>query len=381
MQRRARVESPSRKAAVTIKDVAARAGVSTATVSRVLSGIEGAGSQHRRQVIQAVQDLDYHPNRLARGLRARQRKLIGVMIPDLQNPFFTGAARGVENVLCEAGYTLLLGHSDGLAEREQTHLGVLRGEGAAGLVLIPGNGPGASYELLRAWDIPVVAVDRAPAGLEVDLVTCANREGARQAVAHLLSLGHREIGLINGPEPFDVARERLAGYQEALSDSGVTVQAPLIVHSDFRQAGGFAAMNTLLDLPSPPRAVLIANNLMTLGALQAIHERGLRIPEDVAVVSFDDMPWAASLRPPITAVAQPAEELGRTAAQLLLERLQDPHRLVRRVILPTRLVIRASCGALPAERASGQAGDPEDDPRRSLIGAESPAQLQPNCLT
>jgi len=374
MNRQARVQSFPRRITVTIKDVAARAGVSTATVSRVLSGIEGDGSQFRRQVVQAAQDLDYHPNRLARGLRLRQRELIGVMIPDLQNPFFTGTARGVESVLCEAGYTLLLGHSDGLAERERTHLGVLRGEGAAGVVLIPGNGPGASYELLRTWGIPVVAVDRAPSGLEVDLVTSTNREGARDAVAHLLSLGHRDVAFINGPEAFDVAQKRLAGYREALAAAGAPQPEAFIIHSDFRQAGGCAAMNTLLDLASPPRAVLIANNLMTLGALQAIHERGLRIPEDVAVVSFDDMPWATSLRPPLTAVAQPAEELGRTAARLLLERLQDPHRLVRRVVLPTRLMVRASCGARQPDRAPIAFPSPLPSPEPTTL-------LQPSHLT
>lgn len=312
----------------------------------------GAGAAVRQRVLRAAEALDYHPNRLARGLRARHRKVVGVLLPDLQNPFFTGIVRGVEEVLCQAGFTLLLGHSDGLAERERSHLRVLRGEGADGLIFIPGNGPGASYEALRNWKVPVVSVDRSPRGLAVDLVTATNRDGAREATRHLLALGHGSVALINGPAEFDVAQEREAGYRDALREAGCAFRADLVAHGDFRQASAQAGMARLLDLEAPARAVLVANNLMTLGALQAIHERALSIPEDVAIVGFDDMPWATSLRPPLTAVAQPAEEMGRKAARLLLERLEDPGQPARRVVLPTRLVIRASCGAARDHSAS-----------------------------
>jgi DNA-binding LacI/PurR family transcriptional regulator len=179
----------------------------------------------------------------------------------------------------------------------------------------------------------------------------------RQAVAHLLSLGYKDIAILNGPKGISVTQERLGGYQDALRNAGIAVRESFIIYSDFRQAGGYTAMARFLDLSKRPRAIAVANNLMTLGALQAIHERGIRIPEELAVVCFDDMPWAISLRPPLTAVSQPAEELGRTAAQLLLERLKDPNRLARQVVLPTRLIVRASCGALTrtqAERPAGQ---------------------------
>lgn len=330
--------------AATIKDVAAAAQVSTATVSRVLAGPDRVGKEVRERVLAAVRKLDYHPNRLARDLRAGLRKVIGVIIPDLQNPFFPDVVRGVEAVLYNAGYTLVLGHSDGLAEREQAHLSILRGEGAAGVILIPDNSDKADYAALRSWDIPVVAVDRVPTGLRVDLVCTNNREGISEAVSHLLAHGYNEIAFINGPEGLSVTRERLAGYQEALRAAGIPARESLIIHSDFRQAGGYAAMRRLLELAKHPRAVVVANNLMALGALQAIHEKGVRIPDQVAVIGFDDMPWATSLRPPLTAVAQPAEELGHTAAELLLERLGDPERVPRQVVLATRLMVRASCG-------------------------------------
>lgn len=347
---RKRTRNPSES--ITIKDVAAEAGVSTATVSFVLAGAEGVRDETRSRVLQAVAKLNYQPNRLAQGLRLGHRKVIGVVIPDLQNPFFTGVIHGIEGVLYKAGYTLLLGHSDGLAEREQMQLEIFRREGLAGLVLIPGNGPGASYKSMQSWTIPAVAVDRSPSDLEIDLVCSDHRGGMRMAVNHLISIGHRDIGLINGPEEMDVAQERLLGYEDALRGAGLPIREPLILHGDFHQEGGRAAMGRFLAMPKPPRAVMIANNLMTLGALQAVHERGVRIPEEMAVSCFDDMPWAISLHPPLTAVAQLPEEIGQTAAQLLLARVEDPSRCVRRVVLPTRLIVRASCGAHLCENST-----------------------------
>jgi LacI family transcriptional regulator len=335
---------PRQNGAVTIKQVAAAAGVSTATVSRVMAGLRGVRKPVRERVLEAVGRLDYHPNRLARDLRAGLRKVVGVIVPDLQNPFFPAVVHGVEEVLSGAGYTLILGHSGGMRQDEDSQMAALRGEGAAGLILVPDDRSDASYRALRTWELPVVAVDRAPKGLQVDLVSTSNREGVREAVNHLLSHGYREIAFINGPEGLSVTRERLEGFLEALKQANVGCRAACVIHSDFRQGGGRAAMNRLLDLAKPPRAVVSANNLMTLGALQAIHERGVGIPEEVAIVGFDDMPWATSLRPPLTVVMQPAEDLGRTAAQLLLERIKEPSRLARQVILPTRLIVRASCG-------------------------------------
>jgi LacI family transcriptional regulator len=337
--------------AVTIKQVAAEAGVSTATVSRVMVGSARVTRKKREKVCEAVRKLNYHPNQLARGLRGGLRTVVGVIVPDLQNPFFPAVVHGVEKVLSEAGYTLILGHSGGKAENEKIHLAMLRREGAAGLILIPEDRSGAVYRELRSWDIPVVAVDRTPKGLRVDTVSTNNREGLHDAVAHLLSHGYREIAFINGTQGLSITRDRLDGYCDAMREAGVEVREAYIVHSDYRQDGGYAAMTHLLNLPKPPRSVVCANNLMTLGALQAIHESGAAIPEQVAIVGFDDMPWATSLRPPLTVVTQPAEDLGRIAAQLLLERFQDPKRLVRQVVLPTQLIVRASCGAHPPIKA------------------------------
>ncbi|HWD18416.1 MAG TPA: LacI family DNA-binding transcriptional regulator [Verrucomicrobiae bacterium] len=339
---------PSR--VVTMRDVAQAAGVSTATVSRALAGHSVVRQAVRDHVLATIQKLNYHPNRIARDLRSGLRKVIGVIIPDLQNPYLTEVVQGVESVICEAGYSLTLGNSDGLADRERTHLAVVRGEGAAGLIIVPSNDPRADYRPLLSWDIPVVAVDRMPRGLQIDLISTTNYQGAREATEHLLSHGYREIAFINGPREVSVAQDRLAGYGDALRAAGAPLRDPLIVHADFRQPGGKSAMRQLLKLAKPPRAVLVGNNLMTLGAVQAIHECGKKIPDEIALFGFDDMPWAMSLRPPLSAVAQPALEAGRAAAHMLLERLSDPHRLVRQLVLPTRLVVRSSCGE--------HAGDP-----------------------
>jgi DNA-binding LacI/PurR family transcriptional regulator len=235
---------------------------------------------------------------------------------------------------------------------------LVRGEGAAGLIIVPSNDPQADYQKLASWDIPVVAVDRMPNGLQIDLVSTTNYQGAQEATEHLLSHNYKEIAFINGPQEVSVSQERLAGYSKALRSAGLAIREPLIIHSDFRQAGGRCAMHRLLELAKPPRAVLVANNLMTLGAIQAIHEQGKKIPDEIALFGFDEMPWAMSLWPPLSAVAQPAVEAGRAAAQMLLERLSDPGRLVRQLVLPTRLVVRSSCGNHAASHPEPAEGHP-----------------------
>jgi DNA-binding LacI/PurR family transcriptional regulator len=271
---------------------------------------------------------------------------VGVVIPDLQNPFFTGVVRGIENVLQAAGYTLLLANSDEAPEREERVLSTLRAEGVAGIVFVPIAAQKGNYQQLLLPPLPLVAVDRLPAGLRIDLVTVENTDGSRRAVEHLLAIGHRDVALLGGPLQHSTAFERREGYELALKAAGIPLRAELVRYGDFREAGGYDGMKALLAIPHPPTAVFATNNLMTLGALRAIHESGRQIPEDMAVVSFDDMPWAASINPPLTAVAQPDRDIGEAAAELLLARIAEPERPVRHVVLATRLVIRASCGGL-----------------------------------
>ena len=342
----------------TIRDVAAAAAVSTATVSRTLSGANAVRPELRERVIEVARRLGYQPNRVARNLRVRATRVVGVAVPDIENPFFISVVCGIEEVLQAADYSLLLANYNESPLREADLLATFQAEGVAGIMFTPSNAPGADYRDLVRAHTPLIAVSRNPEGLNVDLVAVANQAGARTATDHLIQQGHQHIAFINGPLAISTARERQAGFEQAFVEARIPLRRDLILHGDFRHGGGYYAMRALLDLPSPPTAVFTANNLMTLGALQAIHERGWEIPQHIAIVGFDDMPWAASLRPPLTAVAQPARDVGVTAARLLLDRIKEPGRPIRRVVLDTRLVVRASCGA-------------NYSPPRALAGGES----------
>jgi LacI family transcriptional regulator len=328
---------------VTIKEVAQRAGVSTATVSRVLSGVDEVSGDLQNRVLEAVQALNYHPNQLGRNLRRQATNIIGFLVTDFQNPFFTSVMRGIQDVLHEKAYVLLTANSDENLAQEKLHLNIFRAQGVAGIIFTPSQ---TNYSLHQNFiqGLPTVAVDRRPLGLSVDSVTVDNFNGVRVAIRHLVEKGYHRIGFIAGlPQTF-TALERLRGYQVALEDARIGLDRNLIQEGFFSQEGGRQAMNNLLDLPEPPTAVLTANNLMTLGALQVIHERCMKIPDDIAVVGFDDMPWAASLQPPLTVIEQPTYDIGRTAASLLLERLNNPELPFRDIVLETKLIVRASLG-------------------------------------
>ena len=243
-------------------------------------------------------------------MRARATSTIGVVIPDIQNPFFTSVVRGIEDALQVEKFTLLLANSDGDPSRERVCLDTLCAEEVAGLVFVPCNAEPRAYEHLGRQGVPVVAVDRSPVGLSVDLVGVTNVEGARDAVLHLAALGRRRIALIGGPPSANVAVEREQGYREALDQASLSYVPALVVRADFREEGGYQAMVSLLNRPVLPDAVFVANNLMAMGALHAMADASLRVPDDVALVSFDDIPWGARVSPPLTAVAQPTYDLG-----------------------------------------------------------------------
>lgn len=331
--------------AATIQRVADRARVSIATVSRAFADPEAVSDALRLRVHEAARVLGYRPSRAARTLRVGTSQAVGVVIPDLQNPFFTAVVRGIDAVLQAAGYTLLLANSDEDPARERNSLEMLRAEGVAGIVFVPINAARGTYRQLLGPPIHTVAVDRSPADLRADLVTVDNVGGTRDGVAHLLALGHRDVALLSGPSRHSTAREREQGYEQALEAAGVPPRTELVCRGDFREGGGYDGMRALMALPRRPTAVFVANNLMTLGAFRALHEAGIRIPEEVAIVGFDDMPWATSLNPPLTAVSQPSQEIGSAAAELLLDRIARPDRATRHLILETTLVVRASCGA------------------------------------
>ena len=287
-----------RSSAPTIHEVARRAHVSSATVSRVLSGTKFVSGELAERVWNAVRELDYRPNHVARNLRARATSTIGVVIPDIQNPFFTSLVRGIEDALQAQKFTLLLANSDGDSARERVCLDTLCAEEVAGLLVVPCNAEPGAYDHLAKQGVPVVAVDRSPAGLNVDLVGVTNEEGARAAVLHLARLGWERIALVGGPLSTNVAVEREQGYRRALEEAGLAFAPSLVERADFREEGGYQAMANLLHVTPRPTAVFVANNLMAMGALRAISDASLRVPDDIALVLFDDIPWGARAQPP-----------------------------------------------------------------------------------
>ena len=334
-------ESPHKT--TTIKQVAEFAKVSTATVSRVISENGKVSKKLFKRVQDAIDTLDFRPNQSARRLRHRSTKIVGVVISDIQNPFFTTLVEGIESVLQENGYLLLLGNSSEDPGREHQHLNTFLSEHVSGVIFTSTGDDISHYKKFQTAGIPLVAADRKPTNLDVDLVQLANEEASFEAVNHFFSEGHQRIGLIAGPNSLSTGSERSAGYQRALLSAGLPIDQELIQTSNFRQDGGYRSMGTLLDLPDPPSAVLVSNNLMTLGALQMIHERGLNIPDQISLIGFDDMAWASSLRPPLTVIAQPVYEMGITASRLLLARIQKPESPIQRVTFETNLIVRASC--------------------------------------
>jgi LacI family transcriptional regulator len=329
-----------------MRDVANLAGVSTATVSRVLNNQSHISEGTRSKVISAIEQLDYQLNRVARQLRLERTQILGLIISDIANPFFTSVVRGIEDAAYEHGYSLLLCNSDEHLAKEELYIRILLGEKVAGVIISPTDENSTAARALIESRVPVVAMDRRLRHLDVDTVIVDNAQGAYDAVAHLIGLGHSRIALIGGPIQITTARERQEGYKQALQDHGLQTDETLIRRGDFKQESGYVAATELLALDDPPTAIFAANNLMTLGALNAIHEQRLNIPTDVAIVGFDDMPWAPSLDPPLTTISQPTYDMGRTTAELLLSKIAESARDTMEIKLQPSLIVRKSCGSL-----------------------------------
>jgi LacI family transcriptional regulator len=340
---------------VTMKDVAAKAGVSTATVSRVLSGKGGVTPDLDQRVRKAIQELGYYPHATARRLRQRDTRIVGVIVPDIQIPFFASIVIGIESILSEAGYLILLGNTFDDLYNERKNINTFLAEYVSGVIFAPADTSDTThYQKLQRAGVPLVAIDRTPGILEVDTVQIANANAAARAVTHLIDEGYTRIGFITGPQNISTAVERQRGYEKALTAASLQYDPALVQNGDYRSEGGYRAMRALMEGATPPEAVLSANNVMTLGALQYIHENGINIPDDLGLISFDDIAWAPSLRPSLTVVAQPVHEIGQVSARLLLERIAEPQASIKHVTLETRLITRSSCGCGRTSDKTGQ---------------------------
>jgi LacI family transcriptional regulator len=332
---------------VTIKDVARLARVSSMTVSRVINGSERVSPATRQRVEDAIAELGYVPSRLARGLIRQRTGTIALIVPDVANPFFTLIVRGAEDVARRAGYRVILcdTRSDLTIEREVIE--EMIAHRVDGIAIAPVSDRSRSHlRRLAGFGVQFVLIDRTVQGVECDVVVGDNAGGARRLVEHLISLGHRRIGFIVESDDVSTARDRGEGYAQALSDAGLPLDPSLIVRATVDPQGGIDGMSRLLALEDPPTAVFTVNNLVALGAIESVRAHDLEVPDDVALVCFDDIEYASRLYPFLTVMAQPAETLGTLGTQLLLERIEGrAPAQPRKVVLPAQFVVRRSCGA------------------------------------
>ncbi|WP_224327311.1 LacI family DNA-binding transcriptional regulator [Streptomyces olivaceus] len=356
-----------------IKDVAAEAGLSVATVSRALNGHPSVSPAARHRVQAAVESLGYRPNAVARSLRTDQTRTLGLVISDVMNPYFTELARSVEEEARALGYSVVIGNADERPDLQDHHVTTLLDRRIDGLLVSPtdGGSPGM-LDAARAGT-PMVFVDRWIPGVDVPVVRSDGRAAVQDLVAHLHGLGHRRLAIIAGPAATTTGRERVDAFREALGAYGLSLPGAYIGQGDFQAESGRRATERFLDLPEPPEVVFAADNLMALGALDAVRARGLRVPEDIALAAFDDIPWFVHTDPPVTAIAQPTRDLGRAAVRALVERIAG--RAGESVTLPARLVVRRSCGE--PGRSGGSGGSTTESPSSVRNRpTESPSPVQ-----
>jgi DNA-binding LacI/PurR family transcriptional regulator len=327
-----------------MKKIAEIAGVSLGTVSHVLNNSAGVREALRKRVLDAVEATGYEPSQLARGLRRDRTNIIGMIIPDISNPFFPAVVRGAEDVAFSNGYRLVLCNTDNDHAKELAHLNALRTYLPAGLIVIPSSFSDLTVQAqsYHKGGTAVVCVDRLPRDWQGDSVTVANEEGAYRATSLLTKMKHRNVAVITGPLHLTNAQDRLAGFKRALGDAGIDVQPDYIQETMFDRDGGYSKTSILLHLLPRPTAIFATNDMIAMGVLIAMRERGLRCPEDVSVVGFDDQAFAETTSPPLTSVHQPGHELGTAAAQILLDRVSGDTGPAKHCVLKTELRIRSS---------------------------------------
>ncbi len=339
---------------VKIDDVSKRSGVSRATVSRLISGRGYVSQDTRARVHKAIDELGFVPNAMARGLKTQRSGLVALLVPEIINSFYTTLARGAEDAANCSGMHLIIGNTDERPDKEKVYAELMVASRVEGIVVASSGNSAKPLRLLVERKVPTVLVDRMVPGLNADVVRGDSFGGALMLTEHLIGLGHRDIALINGHPDTSAAANREAGYREAMRRAGIAVD-------DRRMSGGTwfiedaeTRVNRMLDSKVPVTAIFGANNFMAIGALRALRSRGLRVPDDVALVSFDDVEVAADIFPFLTVMAQPAYSMGKLAMSLLLERIEGKYTgEMRELVLTPRLTIRTSCGAsLQAGRAS-----------------------------
>lgn len=336
-----------------MKDIARIAQVSLGTVSHVLNNTANVRGPLRKRVLDAVEAAGYQPSQLARGLRRDKTNVIGMVIPDITNPFFPGVVRGAEDIAFASGYRMILCNTDNDHAKELTHLNELRTYLPAGLIVIPSDFSDltAQAESYRRAGTGVVCVDRLPRKWSGDSVTADNEEGAFNATRHLIEMGHRRIAMIVGPLRLTNARDRLNGFKRARKEAHIPLPSEYVQETTFDRQGGYSKTLLLLKLTPRPTAIFAGNDMIALGVLRAIREAGLRCPEDISVIGFDDLDFAELTDPALSSVSQSGYQLGTTAAHMLIDRLHGDTSPARHVVLKTTLSLRNSV-TIPSRSSS-----------------------------
>ncbi len=340
---------------VTIKDVAEAAGVSLATVSRVLSGNGYSSDVSKERVNKAVRDLNFTPNEMARNLNQQRTDSIGLVLKNIVNPYYGYLANGVLDRVHQLGYHVITCATDENEHMEREHIDMLMRQRAAGIIAVPTCQNVESWRNAIDMGLKVVFIDRQVDELsDVDTILVDNVRGAHKAMSYLISLGHTRIGIVTGPVTSPNNADRFSGYLNALKEAGIPSDPSLQFHMATKEDDGRAAFQALLSLPKPPTAIFAANYYTANGAILALREHNIRIPEDISLVIFDDAPWALINNPPITAVAQPMAAIGHLAMELMDKVLrlseqnaEQPH---QKIIISPELIIRSSCASPTGKR-------------------------------
>lgn len=329
----------------TILDVAKRAGVAPITVSRVINRSGYYSQETLERVESAVAELGYVPNTLARSLRSKRTQTLALVITDITNPFFTSIARGVEDTASDAGFTVIFCNTDESEVEERQYVQVLLQKKVDGILLVPARSSAQSIEFIHKQNTPVVVLDRRIPEAKADVVRCDSEGGAYHLVQLLISLGHRRIAILSGPDRVSTSLDRVAGCQRALDEAGIDAESRLVLSGEFTQNSGYNMAIEALAVTPPPTALFAANNFIAIGALRAIRDSGLRVPEDLSLVGFDDLPPTLVTFPFLTVASQPAYEMGQKATELLLNRLnKNISGDYQEIVLPTELIVRQSSG-------------------------------------
>jgi DNA-binding LacI/PurR family transcriptional regulator len=363
-----------------IRDVASHAGVSTATVARVLSGRTPVSEDLAARVRQSIAELRYVPNGVARSLSQGRTFLLGLLVSDIANPFSAQVARGLEDTAARHGYHVLVGSSDFEPEREDQLLASFAARTVDAVALVAVSGATEAMQRLLDTRIPLIFVDRQPgSGIKAPLIRTDNLSAAHDAIAYLIGLGHRDLAMISGPAALPTASQRLQGFRTACEEAGLSLREECVREGFLGAEGGYRATREVLALKPRPTALFSFNNMLAVGALRALREAGVGVPRDISLITFDDMDLFPFVDPPITAIAQPAYQIGTEAARTLISMLSGDLFVPREVVLPTEFRQRESCApppGTPGRPATPSSGKKEGSPSRSSSTTRTPSSMR-----